>query len=325
MSETILYLSREDVERVALPMEEIIGALEHAFGEKAKGRTEVPPKPGIHPRPESFIHAMPALVSAADAAGIKWVSGFPANPQRGLPYISGLLILNDPETGIPTAVMDCTWITAKRTGAASALGARHLARDDAKIMGVCGCGVQGRSHVEAMLVVLPGLKQVLGYDISPEALDRFLEDMRSAFPAIDFQGVSSAQEAVQEADVVLTAGPIIRDPKPTIGSGWLRPGGFATAVDFDSYWKPEALAEMDLLITDDLEQFEYYRTVGHFKEVKEVHGELAHLVDGSQPGRTAPQQRTMAMFLGLAIEDMVTAVRILERARQLGIGTELPL
>jgi ornithine cyclodeaminase/alanine dehydrogenase len=179
--------------------------------------------------------------------------------------------------------------------------------------------------VEALAVVLPGLNRVLGYDISAEALDRFLEDMRGAFPEIDFQAVSSAKEAVQEADAVLTAGFILHDPKRTVEPGWLRPGAFATAVDFDCYWTGEALAEMDLLITDDLDQFEYYRTVGHLRAVKEVQGELAQLVSGSRPGRTTDQQRTMAMFLGLAIEDMVTAVRILERARRLGIGTELPL
>jgi ornithine cyclodeaminase/alanine dehydrogenase len=325
MSETILYLSRRDVERIALPMAEIIEALENAFREKAQGMTESPPKPGIHPGPESFIHAMPALVSSARAAGIKWVSGFPDNPQRGLPYISGLLILNDTETGIPTAVMDCTWITAKRTAAASALAARYLAREDSRVLGICGCGVQGRSHVEALSVVLPKLAHVSAYDISDDAADRFIEEMAQAFPAISFRKAASAKEAVEEADAVLSAGPILKDPDPTIGPGWIKPGTFATAVDFNSYWTAEALDEMDLLITDDLAQFEYYQTVGHFRSVREVHGELAPVVVGKAPGRTNQEERTMAMFLGIAIEDMVTAVRIAARARELGIGTELPL
>ncbi len=123
MSNPLLYLSRADVEAVALDMPAIIGLLETAFREKGAGRVEMPPKPGIHPRPDAFIHAMPAYIPALEAAGIKWVSGFPENVARGLPYISGLIVLNDAETGLPYCVMDCTWITAYRTGAASALSA----------------------------------------------------------------------------------------------------------------------------------------------------------------------------------------------------------
>jgi ornithine cyclodeaminase/alanine dehydrogenase-like protein (mu-crystallin family) len=325
MNRTILYLSRRDVERVALSMEEIIAALEQAFIEKDQGHTEAPPKPGIHPKYESFIHAMPARVAGARAAGIKWVSGYPANPERGLPYISGLLILNDPDTGLPISVMDCTWITAKRTAAASALAARHLGRRDARVLGICGCGVQGRSHVEALSVILPELSRVLAYDIDARALERFLTDMTGAFPNLQFQPVSSAEAAVGDADVVVTAGPISKNPDPTIKKGWLAPGGFATAVDFDSYWTPEALEEMDLLITDDLDQFAYYRSLGYFSAIRAPDAELASLVGGKRPGRTSPADRTMAMFLGLAIEDMVTAAKILERARALGIGTSLDL
>ena len=111
---SILYLSRRDVEAIQLPMQEIIDALDEMFKEKGRGKVEMPPKPGIHTQPDAFIHAMPAYIPSLQAAGVKWVSGYPANQAKGLPYITGLLILNDPETGVPLAVMDCTWITAKR-------------------------------------------------------------------------------------------------------------------------------------------------------------------------------------------------------------------
>ncbi|HXI04634.1 MAG TPA: hypothetical protein VNI57_15775, partial [Candidatus Saccharimonadales bacterium] len=127
----ILYLSRADVEAAAVGMPEIIERVEAAFREKGEGRAEMPPKPGIHPGApgeDNFIHAMPALLPRMGAAGIKWVSGFPGNRDRGLPYITGLLILNDPETGLPRAVIDASWITAMRTAAATAVAARHLAR-----------------------------------------------------------------------------------------------------------------------------------------------------------------------------------------------------
>lgn len=104
----VLYLSRADVEAVGVTMREIIDALEVAFREHGLGHAEMPPKPGIHTRPDAFIHAMPAYIPALRAAGMKWVSGYPDNQTKGLPYISGLLILNDDDTGLPLAVMDCT-------------------------------------------------------------------------------------------------------------------------------------------------------------------------------------------------------------------------
>jgi len=106
----VLYLSRSDVDRLSISIQEVIRVVEEAFREKAEGSAEVPPKPGIHPREDAFIHAMPAYLPKMRSAGVKWVSGFPENPKRGIPYISGLLILNDLETGVPICVMDCTWI-----------------------------------------------------------------------------------------------------------------------------------------------------------------------------------------------------------------------
>ena len=142
----LLYLSQMDVAAVGVTMAEIIDALEVAFREKGKGHTEMPPKPGIHPGGgDNFIHAMPACIPALKSAGIKWVSGFPENAKQGLPYISGLLILNDHDTGLPLSVMDCVWITAMRTGAATAVSARYLARPESSVVGILGCGVQGRS------------------------------------------------------------------------------------------------------------------------------------------------------------------------------------
>ena len=95
----MLYLSRSDIEAVNLPMKKIIEALDKMFVEKGEGKVEMPPKPGIHPLPDAFIHAMPAYIPSIKSAGMKWVSGYPMNQEKGLPYISGLLILNDPETG----------------------------------------------------------------------------------------------------------------------------------------------------------------------------------------------------------------------------------
>ena len=167
-SHELLYLSRADVEHVGMDMAAIIKRLEIAFKEKGEGRVEMPPKPGIHTQPDAFIHAMPAFIPAFRSAGIKWVSGYPENQKRGLPYISGLLVLNDVETGLPIAVMDCTWITAYRTGAATALSAKYLARPASQVAGILACGVQGRTNLEALATVFP-IKRVYAYDIVKEA------------------------------------------------------------------------------------------------------------------------------------------------------------
>src|SRR5882762_5748898 len=142
LGKEFLYLSHSDVVSAGPGMAEIIAALEEMFREKAEGRVEMPPKIGIHTMPDTmpdaFIHAMPASIPARKAAGMKWVGGYPDNSKRELPYVTGLLILNDPETGIPVALMDCTWITAQRTGAATAVAAKYLARSESSTVGILG-------------------------------------------------------------------------------------------------------------------------------------------------------------------------------------------
>jgi ornithine cyclodeaminase/alanine dehydrogenase len=322
-AERFLYLSRADVEAVALDMRTIIGLLERAFREKGEGRVEMPPKPGIHPRPDAFIHAMAASIPGMNAAGLKWVAGYPANPARGLPYVSGLLILNDVETGLPHAVMDCTWITGHRTGAATALSARYLARPESSTVAILACGVQGRTHLEALAVAFP-LCRAYAYDTRRETQDRYAREM-SLKLGLEVTGVDEPRQAVEAADIVVTSGPILKQPKPTIGRDWLQPGAFASAVDYDSYWTADALAQLDRVATDDHEQFRYYRGLGYFAATPEPYADLGELVTGRKPGRQSPAERTMAMNLGLALDDMAVAPEILRRAQQAGLGTWLPL
>ena len=319
----LLYLSQEDVTTVGVGMKEIIAALEVTFRAKGEGRTEMPPKPGIHPGADNFIHAMPAYIPDLKSAGIKWVSGFPGNPQKGLPYISGLLILNDSETGLPLAVMDCIWITAKRTGAATAIGAKYLAREDSKIVGVLGCGVQGRSNVEALDVVFP-VNRIMAYDTDAEAAERYARDVQARLD-IEVVPVGNPQEAVRGCDIVVTAGPILKEPHATIKAGWLDEGAFASLVDFDSYWHPDAMAEAAKFCTDDIDQLRLYQEMGYFQKIPPLHADLGELATGSKPGRETESERTITANLGLALDDMAVAPLIYERAREKGIGTWLPL
>lgn len=321
--QTLRYLSRRDVESMEIPMEAIIEAVEDALKEKGLGTAEMPPKPGVHPRHDSFIHAMPAYLGGMEAAGLKWVSGFPENLKKGLPYISGLFVLNDVETGFPLSVMDCTWITGARTGAASAVAAKYLARSDSRTMGVVACGLQGRTNLEAMACVFP-LERVFAYDIDGRVAAEYSDEMGEKL-GLEVTPVDRVRDAVDGLDLVVTSGPILKDPSPSIPANWLAPGSFACPLDFDSYWTKEAFEQVDRLATDDLGQLVYYRGAGYFAETPDPYADLGQIVTGQAPGREGSAERTMSLNLGLAIEDVASARIIYQRALAEGIGIDLPL
>jgi len=323
LGKSMLYLSRADVAAAGPGMSEIIAAVEAMFREKGEGRTEMPPKIGIHPMPDAFIHAMPAAIARQKAVGMKWVAGYPENSKRGLPYISGVFILNDAETGLPIALMDCTWITAQRTGAATAVAAKYLAQPDSQTAGILGCGVQGRSNLEALGLCFP-LKKIYAYDTHRERATAYAQEMKARF-GIEVIAVAEARAAVIDSDIVVTAGPILRKPHATIQPGWFREGAFASLVDFDSYWHPDALREADKFCTDDIPQFEHYRGIGYFRDVPSIYADLGELVTRRKPGRQRKEERTIACNLGLALDDIATAPLIYKRALEKGIGARLPL
>lgn len=321
----LLYLSRRDVESLNFSMAETMAAVETALQEKGRGQTQMPPKPGLHPKGDAFIHAMPAYVPSMKAAGIKWVSGFPTNQSIGLPYISGLLVLNDPETGMPLAVMDATWITAQRTGAVSGVTAKYLAPPGARTLAILGCGVQARTQLDALQLALPDLKEVRCHDLVAAAAARFIHEMAPRFPHLNLVQVDTARDAVVGADVVMTAGPILKQPNPVIKPEWVKEGFLGLPIDFDSMWDMATWNAGDKFYVDDRAQFEYYKTLGFFGGHPAVVGDLGELTTGQVPARESAGERIIACNLGLAIEDMATAVRLYQRALELEIGHILPL
>ncbi len=250
----LVYLGREDVEALGMTMAEVLGVVDEGFRLKGLGKTEMPPKPGIHPRTDSFIHAMPAYVQGIEAAGLKWVSGYPRNPANGLPYISGLVVLNDPGSGLPIAIMDGAWITAMRTGASAGISAKYLARPDSAVVALVGCGVQNRHSLLALVETLPRLHEVHCYDRLAEVAWRFAAEMSEQFPELLFTICGSAPEAVRPADVVVTAIPIVVAPQPDLDEGMLREGALAISLDYDSAWSSLAMAECDKFCSDDVGQ-----------------------------------------------------------------------
>ncbi len=307
-------------------MRDVLDAVHEGFRLKGLGKTEMPPKIGIHTVPDAFIHAMPAHVEGV-AAGLKWVSGYPGNVAHRLPYISGLLILNDPATGIPIAVMDCAWITAARTGASVGISARYLARRGSTSAAIVGCGVQARMSLWALVETLPELRDVSCYDLFPTATANFIQDMGKQFPRLRLSTCTSATDAAKSADVVVTAIPIVKHPSPPLDVGAMKEGALAVSLDYDSAWTSAAMRQCQLFVADDVGQLLYTKRLGdYFAGIPErVDADLGELCAELKPGRLDDRQRIFSMNMGIAVDDMMVARLVHDRATSSGAGTVLPL
>ena len=185
------------------------------------------------------------------------------------------------------------------------------------------CGVQGRSNLEALSCRFP-LKQVKAYDIVPEIARQYAREQSEQL-GLEVEPVDRLEDAVRGLDIVVTSGPILKHPQPAIEPGWLAPGAFASPVDFDSYWQGPALEEVDKLATDDIAQMDYYRGQDYFRNTPQPYADLGQIVCGHKPGRETDTERTMSINLGLAIDDMATAILIYNEAQHQNIGATLPL
>jgi ornithine cyclodeaminase/alanine dehydrogenase-like protein (mu-crystallin family) len=183
--------------------------------------------------------------------------------------------------------------------------------------------VQGRSNLEA-LACLFKLTKVKAYDIFPQVAENYARDMKEIV-GVDIKIVNNPKDAVVGMDLVVTSGPILKHPSPVIEADWLSEGAFASPVDFDSYWKGEALRQADKLATDDIAQMAYYRQSGYFLDTPQPYADLGMILAGKAPGRESPSERNISINLGIALDDMATAIRIYQKVIELGIGTKLPL
>ena len=323
MERKVRYLSRRDVERVCPSTTEMVQMLDEVFKQQAAGQTQMPPKPGIFASDSESWRAMLAYVPGLRVAGVKWVSVFGSNANRGLPQITALLIINDIETGFPKAILDGSLITARRTAAASALAARHLGRASARRLGIIGCGVQARTHAEALLASFP-ITDLFAYDIDASAAQQYIQEVSSRYD-VAVHAVDSPRAAVESMDIVLSAGPILKTPLPTIRSDWLSQGSLVLSIDYVSHFDPNAFEVFDLISTDVQEQFDHYRSLGFFSAVPPFQCDLGQLVTGKHSGRTKDNETILACLLGAAIEDMAVAARVVEAAENSGIGQLVPL
>jgi alanine dehydrogenase len=314
----VRYLSRADVEAVGLKRTEVVDILDAAFRAKREGGVEMPPKIGVHPRDDAFIHAMPAYFAQADAVGMKWVAGYPANQELGLPYIHGLLLLADAATGRPLTVMDATWITEVRTAAASMLGIRALAERPVEAIGILGCGRQGSGHLELAERVFPTLRRATLFDRHPERADA----LAAAHPGLEASVASSAEQIAAGADVVITTAAIVREPERPLHRAHLAEATIVCAVDFDATLSDDLFEDAALFVVDDVPQYRYYREQGYFAGYPDHPVELAEALD---PAAAHPPGLRVLVPLGIALEDVAVAAEVNRRASETGRGTELPL
>jgi len=184
--------------------------------------------------------------------------------------------------------------------------------------------VQGEAHVDALRCVLGSLEEVRAYDPDPARAEA-LASGAMARHGLRAVVVETPGAAVRGSDVIVTAGPIPHKPHATIRAGWMAAGAFASAVDFDSYWHSDALAELDLFTTDDVPQLEHFRSLGYFQAIPPIAADLGELVTGAKPGRTSEGQRTMGCNLGVAIDDVAVGAALLREAERQGLGTTLEL
>lgn len=320
-------LSRRDVLEL-LGLQECIAAVERAFRLHAEGRTLGPGVLGVPAARGGFHVKAAGLVGERPYFAAKTNANFPDNPRRGLPTIRGTLVLADAETGEPLAMMDSASVTALRTGAATAVAARRLARRDARSATIVGCGAQGDIQLAAIAAVLP-LQQVRVYDTDGARAEALAARARAALP-LRVEAATDLRAAVRGSDVCVTCTPSRRW---VVGRDDVAPGTFVAAVGADAHGKQElepSLLRASTVVADVLEQCAEIGELQHALAAglmtrAEVHAELADVVVGRRPGRTRDDEITVFDSTGTALQDVAAALVVYEKATALGRGTEVKL
>ena len=327
MSET-LALTRRDVSRV-IGVRDCIDAVERAFRLHAAGATIAPGVLGAHVERGGFHVKTAGLLDGRAIFAAKVNANFPGNPGRhGLPTIQGVIALFDAERGTPLAVMDSAGITSLRTAAASAVAAKHLARPDASVATICGCGEQGRSQLRALREVRP-LRRILAYDADAGTAERYAAEMSREL-GIEVTAVRELSAATRGSHVVVTCTTARRW---ILGRGDVAPGAFVAAVGADNPEKQEiepALMASSAVVVDVLEQCERIGDLHHAIAAgamtrDDVAAELADVVCGRKPGRRGEDEVVVFDSTGTALEDVAVAWLAYERALAGGVGIPLDL
>jgi alanine dehydrogenase len=291
------------------------------------GAAQLPSKIAVHPRPPSaFAHAMPAHLRTdrveRDLVGMKWIAGFPTNTSRGLPALNAVVVVNDPETGLPIAILDGGPITARRTAAVSGLVLRQFPPNGSPghDVALIGAGVQGRAHVPIVGATLPGSTLHL-FDRHPDRAATLADEAR-ATPGIAGAVVHDvARAAVEAADVVITAASFTAPERRQVMTlDWLRPGATVVPVDYATYCSAEVARAADLFLVDHREQFLANREAGNFDGYPEPGATIGEAILARAP---RPAGLVVAAHLGVGLADLVFAGAIVREAIERSLGTIL--
>jgi alanine dehydrogenase len=323
----LLVLSRADIVRL-MDYSDYVDAVEAAFRAAVEGRAVAPPASALHVASGSF-HAKGAALLGDDAkVAIKLNGNFPGNPAaNALPTVQGIIYLADGANGRPLAVMDSIEVTINRTGAATTLAARYLARRDSRVATVCGAGVQGRIQLAAIAAAVK-LERVHVWDINGQAAERLAQEM-SATLKLDVRSAPDLS-VVRESDIIVTCTSARR---AFLTPELVRPGTFISAVGADNSDKHEIdprLYAASLAVVDSLEQAAEIGDLHHALEAgavtrEHVHASLGEILAGTKPGRTDEQSIALFDSTGMGLQDVAAAVAIYRRALEAGAGTRLSL
>ncbi|MEM3404522.1 MAG: alanine dehydrogenase [Nitrososphaeria archaeon] len=325
----VLILTWKEIDEL-LDMKEVILSVESAFKEKGAGKVQMPPK--IYLNFERYIgdlRSMPAYLETADIAGVKIVNVHLKNKSIGLPSVMATIELIDPKNGKPLAILDGTKITSYRTGAASAVATKYLARKDSKVLGVIGAGTQSRTQVEAISKVTT-LEKIYVYDIDRRASERLSEYIKEKGIASKVNIESKIQNVASEADILTTLTP---SKAPILFLKWLKSGVHINAIGADAPGKQELdpeILKMGKIVVDDLEQTLHSGEINvpiskGMMNKEDIYAELGEIVVGKKIGRTSDSEITIFDSTGLAILDVAVGNLIYQKAIKYKVGTTLDL
>jgi alanine dehydrogenase len=324
----MLLLSRADVAGL-MDFTDYVDAVEAGFLAAASSKALAPPAAAFHV-PDGSYHAKAAALLTGDppVMAIKLNGNYPGNPAaNGLPTVQGVIYLADATNGRPLALMDSIEVTINRTGAATTLAARYLARRDSRVATICGAGVQGRIQAKAIAVAVK-LDTLHIWDIRPDAAEKLARDLGGELK-VNVQ--ASADLAVtRQSDIVVTA---TSSKTAFLTPELVRPGTFIAAVGADNCDKSEiapTLYAKSQAVVDSLEQCVEIGDLHHALTAKavttaQVHATLAELVAGQKPGRSNDEAITLFDSSGLGLQDVASAAAVYRRALQRGVGQRLPL
>ncbi len=322
-------ISRDEV-AAAVTMAQAIETVKKAFGQLSKGKASVPVRTQLGvPLHDGVTLFMPAYLEQTDELGMKMVSVFSGNMATGLPTINAMVILVDAQTGLPTAIIDGTYLTALRTGAASGVATDLLARKDASTVAVLGTGAQGRTQLQAVCTVRP-IDKVFVFDAREAAALAFEKEMADSL-GIDIEVTKNAADAIRDADVICTA---TTSSKPVFAHSDLSAGTHINAIgSFTPTMQelPPETVENALLIVDSREavwaesgDLIIPRREGRISD-ESVHAEIGEIINAERPGRTDDDQITLFKSVGNAVQDVSVGARVLSEAIAKGLGTLVEL